>query len=189
MNRIAIFASGSGSNAENLIRHFRTKENTRVVLVLSNRPEAGVLGRAAELGVETRVFDREAFYQSREIVELLVERGVDFIVLAGFLWLVPKNLLEAYPRRIVNIHPALLPKHGGKGMYGHHVHAAVIAAGEKKSGITIHYVNPEYDEGDVVFQASCPVNEADSPESLAERIHELEYVHFPRVVEKLMDEL
>lgn len=186
MKRIAIFASGTGTNAENLIRYFRTNPSGRVVLVLSNKPAAGVLEKASDLGVETCVFERRQFYETRDVLKLLKDRGIDFIVLAGFLWLVPEYLLDAFQGRIINIHPALLPKYGGKGMYGRHVHEAVLRNGEKESGITIHQVNPEYDEGDVVFQARCEVQPGDTPETLASRIHELEYAHFPAVVEQLL---
>ncbi len=186
MKRIAIFASGTGTNAENLIRYFRTNPSGRVVLVLSNKPAAGVLEKASDLGVETCVFERRQFYETRDVLKLLIDRGIDFIVLAGFLWLVPEYLLDAFQGRIINIHPALLPKYGGKGMYGRHVHEAVLRNGEKESGITIHQVNPEYDEGDVVFQARCEVQPGDTPETLASRIHELEYAHFPAVVEQLL---
>jgi phosphoribosylglycinamide formyltransferase-1 len=189
MKHIAIFASGSGTNAENLIRYFRTNRRGRVELVLTNRPEAGVIGRAGSLGVESVVFSREQFYHTGEILEILQERGIDFIVLAGFLWLVPSRLLDAFRGRVVNIHPALLPRYGGKGMYGRYVHEAVIASGDKESGITIHYVNQAYDEGDVIFQARCPVKGDDTPETLAARVHALEYKHFPEVVEKLLDQL
>jgi phosphoribosylglycinamide formyltransferase-1 len=189
MKRIAIFASGSGTNAENLIRYFRTSEIGRVDLILCNRPGAGVLGRVRALGVDTIVFNKEQFYQSSEMAELLVERDIDFIVLAGFLWLVPTRILEAYQGRVVNIHPALLPKYGGKGMYGHHVHKAVLRNREVESGITIHYVNHAYDEGDIIFQATCRVESNDTPDTLAERIHELEYQHFPRVIEGLLNKL
>jgi phosphoribosylglycinamide formyltransferase-1 len=188
MKRIAIFASGSGTNAENLIRYFRTKSSGQVELVLTNRPDAGVIARAGALGVDTRIFDREQLYRSSEVLDLLKLRKIDFIVLAGFLWLVPEALLEQYPGRVVNIHPALLPKYGGKGMYGSHVHEAVLSSGDAESGITIHHVNQAYDEGDVIFQATCPVEEGDTPDSLARRIHALEYEHFPRVVETLLDQ-
>ena len=186
MKRIAIFASGTGTNAENLIRYFRTNPFGRVVLVLSNKPAAGVLEKASDLGVETCAFERRQFYETRDVLKLLKDRGIDFIVLAGFLWLVPEYLLDAFHGRVINIHPALLPKYGGKGMYGRHVHEAVLRNGEKESGITIHQVNPEYDEGDVVFQARCEVQPGDTPETLASRIHELEYAHFPAVVEQLL---
>jgi len=160
-----------------------------VTLVLSNMPQAGVLERARNLGVETRVFDRETFYKTPGIPEFLKQKNIDFIVLAGFLWLVPEGILEAYAGRIVNIHPALLPKYGGKGMYGEHVHRAVIENGESESGITIHYVNREYDKGDIIFQAKCPVNKDDTPSMLASKVHALEYEHYPLVVERLLNEL
>ena len=189
MKNIAIFASGSGTNAENLIRFFRTSTYGRVKLVLSNRPDAGVLARAQTLDVETVVFNREQFYQSQDILDLLVERSIDYVVLAGFLWLVPEYLLEPFENRMINVHPALLPKYGGKGMYGHHVHAAVIENREEESGITIHRVNQKYDDGSIVFQARCRVEAGDTPEILAQRIHQLEYEHFPVVVENLLKEV
>jgi len=189
MKNIAIFASGSGTNAENLIRFFRTSQFGRVRIVLSNRPDAGVIERAQSLEVESLVFTREQFYNSREVLDLLLERDIDYIVLAGFLWLVPDYLLKPYENKIVNIHPALLPKYGGKGMYGKRVHRAVIDAGENESGITIHHVNQDYDDGDIIFQASCVVEPGESPESLAKKIHELEYSYFPTVVENLLKKL
>ena len=184
--RLAVFASGSGTNAENLIEHFNKTFDKKVVLVLSNNPEAYVLRRAARLGVPAKVFSREDL-KGGKVLALLREYSVDFVVLAGFLWLVPPDIIAAYRNRIVNIHPALLPKYGGKGMYGHHVHEAVLAAGEEQSGITIHYVNEKYDSGDIIFQARCPVLPDDTPESLQERVHALEYEHFPKVVEMLLD--
>lgn len=189
MKNIAIFASGSGTNAENLIRFFRTSRLGRIRMVLTNRADAGVIGRAQSLDVETIVFTREQFYSSNKVSELLFERGIDFIVLAGFLWLVPDSLLKSFENKMVNIHPALLPGYGGKGMYGKRVHRAVIDAGDAESGISIHYVNQEYDEGDIVFQARCTIGPGETPESLAGKIHELEYAHFPREVEKLLEEL
>ena len=189
MKRIAIFASGSGTNAENLIRYFRTSETGSVDLVLTNRAGAGVIGRAGSLGVETVVFNREQFYHSEEIKDILIQRGIDFVVLAGFLWLVPENILKAFEGRLVNIHPALLPNYGGKGMYGDRVHEAVIANGDRESGITIHHVNQAYDAGNIIFQARCPVERDDTPGSLAARIHELEYAHFPVIVEQLLHQL
>ena len=188
MKNIAIFASGSGTNAENLIRFFRTSRYGRVSLVLSNRKDAGVLDRAKALGVETFVFEREQFYETEKVLELCIERGIDFVVLAGFLWLVPDYLISHFEDRMLNIHPALLPNYGGKGMYGKHVHRAVIENGDPESGITIHRVNMEYDQGDILFQARCRVLPDDDPDSLAARIHELEYEHFPRVVEGLLQE-
>jgi phosphoribosylglycinamide formyltransferase-1 len=189
MKNIAIFASGSGTNAENLIRFFRTSPYGEVNLVLSNRAGAGVIDRAQTLGVETIVFNREQFYQSEELLDVLIERNIDYVVLAGFLWLVPEYLLKHFENKMLNIHPALLPKYGGKGMFGQHVHAAVLENQEQESGITIHRVSRKYDQGSIVFQARCEVKSDDTPESLASRIHQLEYEHYPVVVEKLLKEL
>ena len=189
MKNIAIFASGSGTNAENLIRFFRTSRFGKVRVVLTNRKDAGVINRAQSLEVESLVFTREQFYTSKEVLDLLVERDIDYIVLAGFLWLVPEYLLLPFENKIVNIHPALLPKYGGKGMYGSRVHRTVIEAGESESGISIHYLNQEYDEGDIIFQARCKIDSDESPDSLAKKIHELEYEYFPNVVEGLLKEL
>jgi phosphoribosylglycinamide formyltransferase-1 len=186
MKNLAIFASGSGTNAENIIKYFSNRMTAKVALILSNRREALVLGRAAKLKVPAIFFDRNDFYGSEKVLSCLESYGVDFIVLAGFLWLVPENILARYTGRIVNIHPALLPAHGGKGMYGEKVHKSVIDNGEKESGITIHYVNESYDEGDVIFQAKCKVLPGDSPVSLANRVHELEYLHYPEVIEELI---
>lgn len=182
MKKIAIFASGSGTNAENIIRYFAAGDLARVELVLCNRPGAGVLARAASLGVECVVFDRDTFYNSDRIVELLRGHGIDYVVLAGFLWLVPSSLIAAFPGRIVNIHPALLPKYGGKGMYGDKVHLAVVEAGETESGITIHLVNEHYDSGAVLAQFRIPVLPDDTPDQVAAKVHALEYEHFPAVI-------
>ena len=183
---IAIFASGSGSNTENIIRYFRKSEAIQVSLVLSNRSDAYVLERAHRLGVPCNVFPKEDWMAGDEILAVLQEYHIDFVVLAGFLVRVPDLLLHAYPNKIINIHPALLPKFGGKGMYGDRVHEAVVAAGEKESGITIHYINERYDEGNTVFQIACPVLPTDSPEDVAKKVHALEYEHFPRVIERLL---
>ena len=183
---IAIFASGSGSNTENIIRYFRENEAIQVSLVLSNRSDAYVLERAHRLGVPCNVFPKEDWVAGDEILAVLQEYHIDFVVLAGFLVRVPDLLLHAYPNKIINIHPALLPKFGGKGMYGNRVHEAVVAAGEKKSGITIHYINERYDEGNIVFQAVCPVLPTDSPEDVAKKVHALEYEHFHRVIERVL---
>ncbi|WP_195533230.1 phosphoribosylglycinamide formyltransferase [Bacteroides finegoldii] len=183
---IAIFASGSGSNTENIIRYFRKSEAIQVSLVLSNRSDAYVLERAHRLGVPCNVFPKEDWMAGDEILAVLQEYHIDFVVLAGFLVRVPDLLLHAYPNKIINIHPALLPKFGGKGMYGDRVHEAVVAAGEKESGITIHYINERYDEGNTVFQTACPVLPTDSPEDVAKKVHALEYEHFPRVIERLL---
>jgi phosphoribosylglycinamide formyltransferase-1 len=186
MRNIAIFASGSGTNAENIIRYFSNKNTAKVSLVLSNKSQALVLKRAEALAIPARFFDRAQFYNTGEVKALLGSYKIDFIVLAGFLWLVPNDIIEEYNGRIINIHPALLPSYGGKGMYGDIVHKTVIAKGEKESGITIHYVNQQYDDGDIIFQARCEVGQEDTPESLASRIHALEYLHFPRVIEELV---
>ncbi|MDR1338987.1 MAG: phosphoribosylglycinamide formyltransferase [Prevotellaceae bacterium] len=186
MNNIAIFASGSGTNAQRLIEHFSPITDTNISILLTNKRDAGVIERAKKLGVPVRIFDREEFYYSENIVSFLQNGGIDWLILAGFLWLIPSNLLKIFPKRIVNIHPALLPKYGGKGMYGMNVHRAVIDAGEKESGITIHYVDGEYDRGSIIFQAACPVEKGDTPEILAARIHELEYKYFPTVMEDLI---
>lgn len=180
---LAIFASGSGTNAENIANFFKGSDEVEVKLILTNKPDAFVLNRAQKLHIPTLVFTKADFLESDRVIQALSEHHIDCIVLAGFLWLIPSNLVKAYPNRIINIHPALLPKFGGKGMYGAKVHEAVIAAGEKYSGITVHLVNEKYDDGKVLFQASCPVLDGDTPGSLAARIHELEYAYFPKVVQ------
>ena len=189
MKKIAIFASGSGSNAENIIKYFSTKENVKVTLVLSNNRDALVLKRAEKLNVRTIFFERADFYKSETILEVLQKNEIEFIVLAGFLWLVPDNIINEYNGRIVNIHPALLPAYGGKGMYGNAVHKAVIENREKESGITIHVVNNVYDSGEIIFQAKCTIEPYDDYESLADKVHSLEYEHFPRVIEEYINKL
>ena len=186
MTNIAILASGSGTNAQRISEYFAGHPEIKVKMILSNKPDAFVLTRAEKLGIPCQVFDRRSFYETGSINELLKKNDISFIVLAGFLWLIPPDLLDTYPNRIVNIHPALLPKYGGKGMYGEHVHEAVIRAGERESGISIHYVNLSYDEGDIIFQARCPVLPGDTPASLASRIHELEHEYYPRVIEDIL---
>ena len=187
MKHISILASGNGTNAENIIRYFSNDKNAQVTLVLSNKPQAKVLERAAELGVDAFFFDRTQFYETGEVLMMLRRRETDLVVLAGFLWLVPEDVIDAFRGRIVNIHPALLPRFGGRGMYGDRVHRAVLDAGCSESGITIHYVNEHYDSGDIIFQAKCPVLPGDDVNSLASRVHELEYVHYPRVIENLVE--
>jgi phosphoribosylglycinamide formyltransferase-1 len=187
--RIAIFASGSGTNAERIMSHFQNHPVGKVTIVLSNKPDATVLERAARFNVPTRVFNRESFYEKEEISDLLSELDIDLIVLAGFLWLIPGGLIRNFPGRIINIHPALLPKYGGKGMYGKHVHEVVLANEETESGISIHFVNEVYDDGRIIFQAKCEVQPGDTPQSLAARIHKLEHEHYPRVIERLLQEL
>jgi len=189
MRNIAIFASGSGTNAENIIRYFSNRKSAEVSLVLSNRREAYVLKRAASLNIRSVLFDRKDLYEKEKVSRYLSMYKIDFIVLAGFLWLIPENILNIYEKRIINIHPALLPKHGGKGMYGERVHEEVIAKHEKESGITIHYVNNHYDEGDIIFQARCAVTPEDTPDTLAAKVHALEYKHFPVVIEELIAKL
>ena len=189
MRHIAIFASGAGTNAENIIEYFSTKNSAKVTLVLTNKRQALVLKRAEKHNVKTVFFERDDFYLSGKVLDCLLLNSIDFIVLAGFLWLVPENIIELYRGRIINIHPALLPRHGGKGMYGEAVHKAVIENRDSESGITIHYVNEQYDEGDVVFQARCRVDPSDTPDSLAKKIHALEYQHFPGVIEGLVGKL
>ena len=184
MKKIAIFASGSGSNAENIIQYFAQKPQFCVKSVFCNVPDAYVLERAKKYRIPSFVFNLEEFRNPDKVFRQLQEQEIDFIVLAGFLWLMPSFITAAWPNKIVNIHPALLPAYGGKGMYGHHVHEAVIAAGEKESGITIHYVNDHYDQGAIIFQAKCPVLPTDTPDDLAARVHELEYRYFPQIIEE-----
>lgn len=185
--RIALFASGSGTNAQNIIEYFSENENVIVDSLWSNKPEAYALIRAEKLGVETFVFDRQRFYETEEVTETLKNRKVDLIVLAGFLWLIPGNLINSFT--MVNIHPALLPKYGGKGMYGMNVHRAVVENNEPESGITIHFVNEKYDEGKIIFQAKCTIEKSDTPETVAQKVHALEYQHFPEEIEKVLIEL
>jgi len=186
MKNIAILASGSGTNTENIIKYFSTRKTVRVALVLSNRREAYVLKRAAEHHVKSFFFDREEFYTTGSVLNRLRSEKIDFLVLAGFLWLVPEDILNEYEGRIINIHPALLPKHGGKGMYGEKVHRAVIENREKESGITIHYVNRFYDEGTIIFQAKCRVDKSDTPDTLAIKVHALEYEYYPKIIEEII---
>ena len=185
MKRIAIFASGSGSNAEAIARYLTDRTDVEISLILTNNPEAGVIQRARRLHIPVVVFDRKTFYNSDRIIELLLNQKIDLVVLAGFMMLIPEKLVQTFPRRILNIHPALLPKYGGKGMYGHFVHEAVVAAGEAESGITIHFVNEVYDEGEIIFQATCALSPTDTPDDVARKVQVLEHEHFPRVVEQV----
>jgi phosphoribosylglycinamide formyltransferase-1 len=189
MKRIAIFASGSGTNAQRIAEFFSHNRDVSIVRIYCNNPDAFVLTRARRLNIPLLLFTRTELYQSDLILDQLHNDQTDLIILAGFLWLVPANILSAYEHRIINIHPALLPKYGGKGMYGHRVHEAVIASGDKESGISIHYVNENYDEGDIIFQARCRVEPNETAESLAAKIHELEYAHFPVVIENVLQVL
>lgn len=186
---ILIFASGEGSNAENIIRYFYNNPNVSVKMILCNRQKAGVLDRAVKLGIPARSFSRTDLYDSDVVLNMLNDLQIDFIVLSGFMMLVPVSILKAYHNRIVNIHPALLPKHGGKGMFGMHVHEAVKAAGDNESGITIHYVNEKYDSGDIIFQAKCSIGTDDTPEDIAEKVHRLEYLYYPEIIEKVIKTL
>lgn len=188
MNNIAIFASGSGSNAENIIQYFHNIQNSCVKLLLSNKKDAFVLERARKYDIKTIVFDRHMFYDTNEVIDILLQNSINLIVLAGFLWLVPVSLIKSFQNRIINIHPALLPKYGGKGMYGTKVHEAVIANRETKSGITIHVIDEEYDKGKIIFQSTCDVRPGDTPEELANRVHKLEYKFFPQVIEQYITE-
>ncbi|NQV01977.1 MAG: phosphoribosylglycinamide formyltransferase [Bacteroidia bacterium] len=186
MQRIAIFASGNGTNAQRVMEHFQDHPKIRVTLLLSNNPDAFVLERARTMHVPSMVFTRHDLYHSNHLLDILSVQCIDFLVLAGFLWLIPHYLLQAYPSRIINIHPALLPKYGGKGMYGMRVHESVIQSGERESGISIHYVNEQYDEGQIIFQTKCPIEPGDTPISLAKKVHELEYTYYPEIIEKVI---
>lgn len=188
MKRIVIFASGSGTNAENLIKFFQNRENASVIQVLTNNPHAKVLERAKKLKVSALSFNKIAFTETHDVLNILKSSKPDLIILAGFLWKFPEQILREFPHKVINIHPALLPKYGGKGMYGMHVHEAVVANKEKETGITIHYVNEHYDEGAIIFQKKCIVSPSDSAQDIANKIHELEMEHFPKVVETLLHE-
>jgi phosphoribosylglycinamide formyltransferase-1 len=189
MKNIAIFASGSGSNAENIANYFADSDYAQVSVIVANNPNAYVLERAKKLGIESITVTKSQFMEADTLIAELKERNIDFIVLAGFLLLVPQKYIDAYPGRIVNIHPALLPKHGGKGMYGSHVHESVVAAGDTESGITIHLIDGNYDKGTTFFQATCPVLPTDTPDDVAQKVHALEYEHFPHVIEEIMHTL
>lgn len=188
MKNLAVFASGNGTNAEKIFERFHEHPSAQVALLLTNNPSAGVIARAARFKVSVEVVDKSILSKTDDIVKTLQAHQVDWIALAGFMLMVPQNLIDAFPNRIVNIHPALLPAYGGKGMYGMHVHRAVVEAKEKVSGITIHYVNERYDEGAIIFQASCPVQPNDTAEILAEKVHRLEHQYYPQIIEELMTE-
>jgi len=184
--RIAIFASGSGSNAQKILEHFKYHDQGEVVLILTNNPQAYILQRADNFEIPSHVFSRQELYHTDEVIKLLKSMEVDLIVLAGFLWLVPASLLKAFPNQIINIHPALLPKYGGKGMYGDNVHKAVLANGETESGITIHFVNEHFDEGETIYQAKFKIEPADTLDSIKLKGQQLEHQHFPKVIEGLL---
>lgn len=189
MRNIAIFASGSGTNAENIINYFSNRNSAKVALVLSNNRNSFVLERAARLNIRSVFFDRKEFYVTGKVLRYLQLYKIDFVVLAGFLWLIPEDILNEYNGKMVNIHPALLPKHGGKGMFGDHVHRSVLKNHDKESGITIHNVNSIYDSGDIIKQVKCKVDPSDTVGTLAAKVHELEYLHYPQVIEELIQKL
>lgn len=189
MKRIVLFASGSGSNVENIIRYFHDKRNSAIdATVLTNKRDAKVLDRCNNLNINGLYFNRNAFYKTDCILDILNALEPDLIVLAGFLWKMPEKIVQHFPKKIINIHPALLPKYGGKGMYGNHVHRAVKENKETETGITIHYINENYDEGSIIFQAKTLINPDDSSEDIAKKVHFLEYEHFPKTIEKLLFE-
>ena len=182
--KLAIFASGSGTNAENLIKYFSDHKDISVDLVITNNPDAYVIQRAKSHNITCHIIDRKDFYDAEKLSQVLTDVKIDWIILAGFLWLIPEFLVSAFPNKIINIHPALLPKYGGKGMYGHRVHQSVFDNFDTETGITVHYVNEAYDEGQIIFQAKTSLELRDTPDVIAQKIHELEYAHFPQVIEK-----
>jgi len=188
LKNIAIFASGTGSNATKIVERFKEHKDIKVALIVSNKSTAKVLQMAADNNIPTLLLKRHSFYETEDLLEELQKYAIDFIALAGFLWLIPPYLVKAYEKKIVNIHPALLPKYGGKGMYGQYVHQAVHINQEKESGITIHYVNEAYDEGNSIFQAACPLSPADTPETIQQKVLRLEHRYFPRIIEALLSE-
>jgi phosphoribosylglycinamide formyltransferase-1 len=186
MKKIAIFASGSGTNFQRIAEYFKGNADIKVDILIVNKKDAYAIERAKKLSIEYKYYNREDFYSSDKVLNTLKEREIDFIVLAGFLWLMPENILKQYPNKIINIHPALLPKFGGKGMYGQNVHQAVVENKEKETGITIHYVNQHYDEGEIIFQAKCEVLPEDDADMVASKIHLLEQEHFPKIIELVL---
>jgi phosphoribosylglycinamide formyltransferase-1 len=184
--RLAIFASGTGTNAEEIIKHFKKHDKISVSMILSNNKNAYVLKRALKHRIPQFVFNRDAFYKEKLVDEVLRLNSIDFIVLAGFMWLIPERFVKSYPNKIVNIHPALLPKYGGKGMYGHHVHEAIVKNKEKESGITIHWVNEQYDDGAIIHQEKCAISPSDTPDDVANKVHQLEHEYYPKIIEKVV---
>ncbi len=187
--RIAIFASGSGSNAQKIMEHFKKHTDAEVAIVLTNNPEAYVLQRADNFEIPTHIFDKHEFYETDDVVDLLKNLNIDLLVLAGFLWLVPDSLLTNYPKRIINIHPALLPKYGGKGMYGDRVHKEVLANGDEESGISIHYVNEDFDSGEIIYQARFKIEKNDDLELVKFKGQQLEHQYFPKIIEQLLKKI
>lgn len=186
---IAIFASGSGSNAQKLMEHFKRNNEAEISLVLTNNPDAFVLQRADSFEIPTHIFDKHEFYETDKVIDLLKNLDIDLIILAGFLWLIPEKLINEYPNKIINIHPSLLPAYGGKGMYGDRVHKAVMLAGEKEGGITIHYVNNKFDDGEHIYQAKYRIEATDTLEMIKFKGQQLEHLHFPRIVENIIKKL
>lgn len=187
--RIAIFASGSGSNAQKIMEYFKKHQDADIAIVLTNNPEAYVLQRADNFEIPSHIFDKHEFYKTDDIVKLLKNLQIDLIVLAGFLWLIPENLIKAFPNKIINIHPALLPKYGGKGMYGDKVHQAILDAGEEESGITIHFINEHFDEGETIHQSRFKIEKGDDIEMIKFKGQQLEHLHYPKVVEQLLKKM
>ncbi len=188
MKRIAIFASGSGTNAQAIIEYLKKNTVAEVSLIVCNNPKAYVIERAASFNIPVHIINRKEFYETDILVNILKQRNINLVVLAGFLWLIPENLLKAFPNKIINIHPALLPKHGGKGMYGDKVHQSVKTAGDTETGITIHYLNEKYDEGKIIFQEKVPVTVNDTPSTIAEKVHKLEHQFYPKIVAEILSE-
>ena len=186
MTHLAVFASGAGSNARKIIEYFQHSSEIRVALIVCNKPGAGVIAVAESASIPVLMLEKERFFRGDSYLPELKARNIDFIVLAGFLWKVPPALIGEFQNRIVNIHPALLPRYGGKGMYGERVHTAVLEAGEKETGISIHYVDEVFDNGEIIFQARCAIGPDDNAETLANKIHQLEHAHYPPVIEKLI---
>lgn len=186
MKHIAIFASGEGTNAQNIIDYFKHSDKVKVALIVSNKANANVLNRAKKEGIPTLLISRADFYDSNNTIDALKAANIHFIVLAGFLWMIPSKLVQAFPNKMINIHPALLPKYGGKGMYGMNVHKAVVDARETESGISIHYVNERYDEGKIIAQHRCIISKEDTAETVAAKIHELEQQFFPKTIENIL---
>ncbi len=187
--RIAIFASGSGSNAQKIMEYFKKHQDAEIAIVLTNNSEAYVLQRADNFEIPSHIFDKHEFYKTDDIVKLLKNLQINLIVLAGFLWLIPDNLLKAFPNKIINIHPALLPKYGGKGMYGDKVHQAILDAGEEESGITIHYINEQFDEGESIHQSRFKIEQGDDIEIIKFKGQQLEHLHYPKVVDQLLKKM
>lgn len=183
---IAIFASGTGSNARKIVEHFENSNRIKVSLIVSNKPTAPVLQMAADYEIPTLVLNRKEFYETKDILKKTHAYNVDYVILAGFLWLIPSYLVQSFENQIINIHPALLPKYGGAGMYGMNVHRAVKEASEKESGMTIHFVNEKYDEGAIIFQAKCLLEEKDTPEDIARKVLNLEHEYFPKIIESII---